>query len=154
MVRNSFRTVVKGLITRREQVLIGRKEEEEGHPISGEWHFLGGHLESGENVEAGVKREIAEETGLRVEVGDIVDVMTFAWGTDDEKNSLQILYHCRAKSADAEAGDDLQAVRWVRPEELTEYLFDGEAERLTTRPRQASFLADLTADSSHELGNE
>lgn len=101
-----------------------------------------------------MKREIKEETGLDVEVVGLVDVMTFAWGTNDEKNSLQILYHCRAKSDDAAASDDLQTVRWVRPDELTAYLFDGEAERLTTRPRQVSFLTDLTAESRHELGDD
>jgi len=143
MDRDAFRTVVKGLITHQGRVLIGQKEEEEGHPISGEWHFLGGHVGFGESVEAATKREVKEETGLDVEVEEIVDVMTFPWADDDEKNSLQILYHCQAETDDAEAGGDLQAVEWVRPTELSDYLHDGEVERLTSLTRQSSFLAEL-----------
>lgn len=144
MDRDAFRTVVKGLITHEGDVLIGQKEEEEGHPISGEWHFLGGHVAHGENVEEATRREVREETGLDVEVVDVVDVMTFPWGDDGTKNSLQILYHCRAESTDAEARDDLQAVRWVRPDELPDVLHEGEAERIATRRRQAEFLDGLT----------
>ncbi len=78
MSREKFRTVVKALITYRGEVLIGKKEEEDGHPISGEWHLLGGHLEHGEQVEEAIEREVKEETGLEVEVFQTVDVMTFA----------------------------------------------------------------------------
>jgi len=42
-----------------------------------------------------------------VAVEEIVDVMTFAWETDNAKDSLQILYYCTAKSDDVEARDDL-----------------------------------------------
>lgn len=150
MRRDSFRTVLKGLITHQEKVLIGQKEELEGHPISGEWHFLGGHLEANEDVEAGIKREIHEETGLIVAVEELVDVMTFAWESSADKNCLQILYHCKAKSNDATARDDLQAVQWVHPSELVDYLHDGDANRLTTRPRQQSFLNKLTTKEDHD----
>lgn len=150
MSRDAFRTVVKGLITHQDQVLIGQKEESEGHPISGEWHFLGGHLESGENVEAGIKREVREETGLPVTVEALIDVMTFTWASGGDKNCLQILYHCEADSTDATARDDLQAVQWVSPSELTNFLHEGDANRLTTRPRQQAFLNTLVMKENHD----
>jgi len=142
MGRDFFRTVVKGLITHDGDVLIGQKAQSEGHPISGEWHLLGGHVGHDERVERAMRREAREETGLDVTVETLVDVMTFAWG-DGRRDSLQILYHCEARSRDATARDDLQAVEWVAPERLTERLFDEEADRVATRPRQAAFLADL-----------
>lgn len=142
MSREKFRTVVKALITYRGEVLIGRKEEEDGHPISGEWHLLGGHLEHGEQVEEAIEREVEEETGLEVDVHQTVDVMTFAW-EDDEKDSLQIVFHCEAEEKDAEALDDLSEIKWVKPGEITEFVHSEEAERLEERKDQARFLEKM-----------
>lgn len=142
MTRDEFRTVVKGLITNRGKVLIGQKEERDGHPISGEWHLLGGHLEYGEQVEEAIKREVKEETGLEVDVHQTVDVMTFSWD-DGEKRSIQILFHCEADSRDAEPDEDLQDLKWVEPSEVTEYVHEEEEERLKSRENQAKFLAKL-----------
>ena len=138
-----FRTVVKALITHRGKILIGQKEDDPEHPIGGEWHFLGGHIEKGEQFEEAVKREVEEETGLSGEVHQIIDVMTFDWDEDGDKNAVQTLYHFEADSSDAEALDDLQAVKWVDPEDLTEKLGDEEAERLENRERQEKFLQKL-----------
>ena len=140
--QESFRTVVKALITDRGEVLIGKKEQEEGHPISGEWHILGGHLEHGEQVEEAVKREVNEETGLEVDVHQAVDIMTFSW-EEGEKDSLQIVFHCVADSHDPEALDDLEEVKWVKPDEITDYVHSEEAERLEQREDQARFLEKM-----------
>jgi 8-oxo-dGTP diphosphatase len=51
-------------------VLVKRRYE----PLAGQWSLPGGGLELGETLEAGVAREIEEETGLTVEVGPVVDV--------------------------------------------------------------------------------
>lgn len=140
--REEFRTVVKALVTDRGEILIGKKKEEEGHPISGEWHILGGHLEHGEDVEEAVKREVKEETGLEVDVHQAIDLMTFSWN-GSEKDSLQIVFHCVADSHDAEAKDDLEEVRWVKPDELAEEVHSEEAERLEERKDQAQFLKKM-----------
>lgn len=145
MDRHAFRTVVKALITHDGDVLIGQKADVDGHPISGEWHILGGHLDVDEFVEAAVRREVREETGLDVAVAELVDAMTFEWGEDGHKDSLQLLYHCRAHSRDARPGDDLQAIEWVPPCELATFLCDEEMTRLTERPRQQAFVEEMLA---------
>ena len=142
MSKEKFQTVVKGLITNRGELLIGKKEETEGHPISGKWHLLGGHLEHGEQVEEAIEREVEEETSLEVEVHQTVDVMTFPWD-GDEKDSLQIVFHCEADSKDAEALDDLTEVKWVEPSELADFVHSEEAERLEGREEQARFLEKI-----------
>ena len=45
-----------------------------------EWRFLGGFLARGERVEDALAREIAEETGLAVEVGPVLEIVTgYRW---------------------------------------------------------------------------
>ena len=43
-------------------------------PLSGEWSIPGGVLEVGETLRQGAVREALEETGLAVEVGELVGV--------------------------------------------------------------------------------
>lgn len=136
-----FRTVVKGLICHDDEYLVGQKEAQPDHPIGGKWHLLGGHLEPGEDVEAAIRREINEETDLSVTVDELVDVMTFSW--DEPDDSLQILFHCTAGSRDARPRDDLQELRWVSPDNLTEAVHDGEARRLTENSRQRAYLTAI-----------
>lgn len=142
MEAEKFRTVVKALITNRGDILIGKKEETDGHPISGEWHILGGHLEKDEEVEEAVKREVKEETGLDVKIHQVIDVMSFSW-KDGEKDSLQIVYHCEPEKRDEEPLDDLEEMKWVSPAEITDYVHTEEAERLENRQEQSNFLQKL-----------
>lgn len=143
MSKDEFRTVVKALITNKGEILIGQKEEREGHEIGGKWHILGGHLEKGEQVEEAMEREVKEETGLGVDVHQIVDTSTFSWGGDGEKDSLQILFHCEADSRNAEAQDDLQDVKWVEPSELADEVHQDEADRINEREPVQNFLEKL-----------
>ena len=45
-----------------------------GPPLEGEWSIPGGMLELGETLDQGVRRELAEETGIEVHVLDLIEV--------------------------------------------------------------------------------
>lgn len=143
MSRYEFRTIVKAMVTYNGQILIGQKEEDEDHPIGGEWHIPGGHLEKDEKVEEAVKREVEEETGLDVSIHRIIDVMTFPWRPGEEKNSVQVFYHCEANSGEAEPLDDLQDVKWVQPEEIEEEVGQLDYEVFSDRENLNNFLEKL-----------
>ena len=51
-------------------VLVKRQYE----PLAGQWSLPGGTLELGETLQAGVARDMQEETGLIVEVGPVIEV--------------------------------------------------------------------------------
>lgn len=142
MSHERFRTVVKALITHRGRVLLGKKEVSEDHPIGGKWHVLGGHLEKGEQPEEAVKREVKEETGLEVDVHQVVDISTFAW-EDGENDSIQIFYHVEADNDEAEPMDDLEEVEWVEPEDLKDELSDLEASRFEDRNNLDKFVEKM-----------
>lgn len=50
------------------KVLLGRRAA--GHAESGRWDTPGGFLEVGEHPEAAARREVREETGLEVKIGE------------------------------------------------------------------------------------
>jgi 8-oxo-dGTP diphosphatase len=62
---------VGGVVVQNSQVLLARRGTE---PMKGQWSIPGGMLEVGESLKHGVKRELAEETGLEVAVLDLIEV--------------------------------------------------------------------------------
>ena len=112
---------VGGVVTRDGRALIIRRGHE---PRKGEWSLPGGLVELGERLTDAVRREIAEETGLDVEVGPMVE--TFDRVHRDPEGRVRfhfviVDYLCVASSGAAVAGSDAEAVAWVTSEELDAY---------------------------------
>ncbi len=150
MKRDKFRVVIKGLIVDSSgKVLIGRKEESDVHPVSGQFHIIGGHLEKGETPEECLAREIKEEAGIDVDVKNVIEVRAFQWTNEGGlTDSLQLLYFCEKKDGNAEASSDLEEIKWVRPENLQEQLGEVEAERFMKSDKQQSFVQKLISENS------
>lgn len=53
-----------------EFLIVKRNENDELYP--GEWEFPGGHLENGETIKDGLKRELFEEIGFNEEFNPII----------------------------------------------------------------------------------
>jgi 8-oxo-dGTP diphosphatase len=51
------------MVIKGNRVLLGKRKNAHG---SGTWAFPGGHLEFNESIEACAKREVLEETGIRI----------------------------------------------------------------------------------------
>lgn len=62
------RTVVGAAIIRDGAVLSARRSAP--HAVAGMWEFPGGKVEPGESDEAALRRELREELGLTVQVGE------------------------------------------------------------------------------------
>jgi len=68
--------VVAGTIPWQDgRLLLARRSI---HPAYGKWTFPGGYVDWGETVDAGALRETWEETGLTVELGELVGVYSYA----------------------------------------------------------------------------
>jgi len=108
-------------------VLIRRKYE----PLAGQWSLPGGTLEIGETLEAGTAREIQEETGLVVHVGDVVDVFDrILFDTDNRVRYHFVLidYLCRPVGGAVCAGSDVSDVVVADPDAIEKYAMTAKAE--------------------------
>ena len=90
-------------------------------PLLGEWSLPGGALECGETLREATVREAQEETGLVVEVREMLGVYERVIRADDQRvryHYVLIDYLCRPVAGDPKAGSDAADVRWFRREEL------------------------------------
>ncbi len=108
--------VVAGVITDvRGRVLLARRGEDSD--LSGLWEFPGGKREPGETSEAALIRELQEELGIDVEVGDaLIEVPQEYPG---KRLRLEVRAIVRWKGTPR--GREGQALTWVTPERLARY---------------------------------
>lgn len=115
-------------------VLIKRRFE----PLAGQWSLPGGTLELGESLEAGVAREIQEETGLDIEVGPVVEVfdrILLDAGGRVQYHFVLVDYLCRPIGGRLQAGSDVEDAAWVEPARLGDYHLTGKANAIVERAR-------------------
>jgi len=112
---------VGGVVVRDGRALIIRRAQE---PRKGEWSLPGGVVELGERLVDAVRRELREETGLRVDVGPIVETFDRVHHDGDGRVRFHFVivdFLCRAAEGEPVAGTDADALAWVTAEELDAY---------------------------------
>ncbi|MDX1662673.1 MAG: NUDIX hydrolase [Candidatus Promineifilaceae bacterium] len=92
------------------------------NPGRGKWSIPAGFLDQGEDPRVVAAREVEEETGLRVEVGELVDVY-YNPPSPHGGASVFILYRGRRLGGTLSAGDDAGDVAFFSPQELPETAF-------------------------------
>ena len=105
-------------------------------PLEGEWSIPGGMLELGETFEEGVRRELAEETGLEVRIVDFIEVFERIFPDENGKTRYHFVildYLCAVESGEARAASDVTDVAWAREEELEKYALTPTATRAIKR---------------------
>ena len=99
------------------QILIDRRRQE--GLLGGMWEFPGGKIEPGETVEACVRREIQEELGIEVTVGDRLITVEHAY---THFRVTLYVHHCQYVSGEPRP-IECDEIRWVSVDELDEYPF-------------------------------
>ena len=124
-----------------ERVLLVLRGKE---PNKGRWTIPGGAIELGETARQAVEREVREECGIRVQAGDVVEVLDII--QRDEAGALRFHYvlidlACRYAGGEIVPGDDVSDVRWVRPDEFDLLDVPQRARVVIAKARAASQIA-------------
>jgi len=109
---------VGAVVCHQESILLVLRGKE---PSKGQWAIPGGKVRPGENLHAAVEREIMEETGISIRVGELA--YQFEFIERDAAGALQYHYVVLDYYADyldgvPRAGDDAAEARWVAFDEL------------------------------------
>lgn len=99
-------TVDAVIIADREIVLIKRQKE----PFKDYWALPGGFVEYGETVDAAVRREAAEETGLSIEPTSLVGVYSDPH-RDPRGHVVSIAFLAEISSGTLSGGSDASEAR-------------------------------------------
>ena len=98
--------------------------ERGGEPLKGYWSLPGGLVETGERLADAVRREVLEETGLRVEPVrrfDIFERIMLDQSGRTEYHYLLVDYVCKILGGELQPGDDVSRVVWAHRKELGAY---------------------------------
>ena len=124
-----FLVGVTGLgVDERGRVLLARHRF--GAP---QWRFLGGFLHRRERVEDALTREIREETGLEVQVGPVLEVVTgYRWAR------VEIVLAFRVTGGSERLSAEVAELGWFPPDALPDVRADqrGLIERQLPRASQ------------------
>ena len=111
--RSGYSVSVGGIVVCGNKVLLVRRASE---PRAGDWALPGGFVEHDETVQAAVRREVFEETGVEAEVEGLVAVLNRVF---DEVNDTYLICLLRAKCEEARPdGVEVDRARFVTREEL------------------------------------
>jgi 8-oxo-dGTP diphosphatase len=105
-------------------------------PLQGQWSIPGGMLELSESIAEGVRRELAEETGLDVRVGDLIEVFERIVPGEGGRTRYHFVildYLCELVGGVARAGSDVTDVAWAGEDELEKYSLTAIATRVIKR---------------------
>jgi len=124
--------VAAGLIFRAGKLLVTQRPT--GSHLAGLWEFPGGKREPDESFEQCLRRELKEELGIEVEVGELLESCTHDY---PEKTVHLHFFRCAWKKCEPQALG-CPAFRWASVEELGALKFpaaDGRLlEKLSTMP--------------------
>lgn len=119
--------VSAGLVFRDGKLLITQRFAD-SH-LGGLWEFPGGKREAGESFEDCLRRELQEELGIEVEVGEVIESLTHAY---PEKTVHLKFFRCRWVANEPQALG-CPAFKWVDVSELKSHSFPAADAQLLNR---------------------
>ncbi len=115
---DNSRPCAGALVERDGKILLVRRAVE---PFRGWWDIPGGFLEPGEHPADGARREVREETGLDVEIGDLIGIWIDDYAYEEaESYVLTCYYLARIVGGEASPEDDAAALGWFGADDLPE----------------------------------
>jgi 8-oxo-dGTP diphosphatase len=126
-----FRVTIKGLCVRDGKILLLKESPE----ISGKWEMPGGGLDFGEDIRAGLEREIREETGLKVTKMSEAPVYAWSYKYEGKRGldwyyALVLAYRIELENLDFTPSEESEEIRFFTKEELANHELNGQTNEL------------------------
>lgn len=108
--------VARVVVVEGGRVLLAHHRHPDGRDF---WCFPGGHVETGESWAEAARREVAEETGLQIELIDVVYAQDFP--RPPGPDGAELFFRARIEEGHLRLGREpgLDAVQWVPLSELS-----------------------------------
>ncbi|MFD5919075.1 NUDIX hydrolase [Kitasatospora sp. NPDC058201] len=133
---------VAGVVVREDgRVLAIRRAD------NGAWEPPGGVLELSEAVEDGVRREVFEETGIKVGVERLTGVYK-----NVTRGIVALVFRCRPEDGTARLSDESTAVDWLTPAEVSDRMAEVYAVRVLDALRDGAAPSIRDHDGRRVLG--
>lgn len=104
-------------VFRDERLLLVRRRMEPGR---GRWSLPGGYVDPGEHPRDAAARETAEEAGVEVKVGDVIEVFA---NPPEHGGAIFILYAGTWLGGEPQCGDDCDAAAFFTRDDLPPTVF-------------------------------
>jgi 8-oxo-dGTP diphosphatase len=139
---------VAGIVIRDDGLILAVQRRDNAR-----WEPPGGVLELGETFEEGVRREVAEETGIQVEV----ECLTGAY-KNLPRGVVALVFRCRPTGGLASPTVESRRVQWLTPDQVRSRMapayavrvFDSLAGRSASRAHDGVDLIDRGAGSPRD----
>lgn len=103
-----FVIAAHGLIKKGDKYLLTKRAQRNDY-MPGFWDLPGGSIRFGEKAESALKREILEETDLKIKLEEIIFV--YGHKSDESRHQFQLVYKCQYLEGEVK----------LNPEEHSEY---------------------------------
>jgi len=127
---------VGAAVCRDERVLIVQRGKP---PSKGVWTVPGGAVDLGETMRQAAAREVMEETGIQIKVGEVIGILDNiirdrngcpAGPTDIRYHYAIIDFAAQYVSGELTPSDELMDAAWVSPAELDAYHVPAKAQEV------------------------
>lgn len=107
------------IINDEKKVLVLREGKYLEGTNEGKWDVPGGRINSEETLFEGLKREVAEECGLTIEMGNLLHVQeNFPKINGEDFHVVRIFYSAKYIAGEVRLSGDHNAYEWVSPDSL------------------------------------
>lgn len=126
-MRKTSKLIVLGIVENDNgEILISQRFEEELPEVHLKWDLPGGKNEFGESLEETLKREIFEETGLNVNVLNLLPkTISKAWEyVDRRQHTIVLCYRCKLIDGKLHLNDkEINDLKWISINDVDKFDF-------------------------------
>ena len=111
---------IRALVYHKNKLLILKRSNSDKND-AGLWDIPGGAVKTGENIFKAIKREVLEETGIKISSISIKDFYGLIFGKFKQKNLIIAVFVCNALSSKIKLNHEHSDYKWIKPKNLSDF---------------------------------